>query len=85
MNPAAIHAFAVRDWEALERSKRDHWARELRERGPSAAIEACWTLWQHVRSLRSDWPDEAQRADDIAHHLELAGKLAVAARVIAAR
>lgn len=85
MDPDAIRTFVGRDWQALERSKRQYWARELGEGGPSAALAVWWVLWQHLRAVRPDWPDDAQRAEDLAHHAELARKFGIAARVLAAR
>ena len=80
-----VRSFARRDWEAVERSKRGHWARVWREQGPAAAWAACTDLWERLRTTSPRWPDDAQRAEDLDHHVEVARKLARARHVVPVR
>lgn len=67
----------------VEAAKRRHWAEELARGGPAAALRATHALWRHVRRLRPGWPTEAERADDLAHHIELKARIDQAARGLA--
>ena len=66
-----MRAYAQRAWQRAERLKQEHWAREIAERGPLATFEASQALWQHMRSLRPDWPSPEERREDFSHHLAL--------------
>ena len=79
MNPDDLRAYARRDWRAAERGKREHWAREVAERGPLATFEASQALWEHMRRLRPDWPSPEERRADVAHHVALKRALDLAA------
>lgn len=73
--PAALRAFRDRDWVSVRRAKEQFWADDHATRGPLAGLRAGAALWEHARAVDPSWPDEAQRAEDLAHHLELAAKL----------
>jgi hypothetical protein len=79
MNAEDLRAYARRDWRAAEVRKRDHWARELAERGALATFEASQALWEHVRCIRPDWPTPEERRADLAHHVALKRALDLAA------
>ena len=79
MNAEDLRAYAQRDWHAAEMRKRDHWAREVAERGSLATFEASQALWEHVRCLRPDWPTPEERRADLAHHVALKRALDLAA------
>ena len=66
-----VRAYAQRAWQEAERLKQEHWAREIAERGPLATFEASQALWEHMRSLRPDWPSPEERCEDFAHHVAL--------------
>src|SRR5262245_5346793 len=68
---ADVKAYAARAWHLAAELKQDHWARELAERGPLATFEASQALLEHMRCLRPDWPSEAERSEDLAHHIAL--------------
>jgi hypothetical protein len=68
---ADIRAYAARGWRVAAALKHAHWARELAERGPLATFEAAQALREHMRRLRPDWPSEAERDEDLAHHIAL--------------
>lgn len=71
MKQEDVRAYAQRAWQRAERLKQEHWAREIAERGPLATFEASQALWEHMRSLRPDWPSPEERREDLAHHLAL--------------
>jgi len=79
MNPEDLRAYARRNWRAAEMGKREHWAREVAERGSLATFEASQALWEHVRGLRPDWPTPEERRADLAHHVALKRALDLAA------
>jgi hypothetical protein len=79
VNPDDLRAYARRDWRGAERSKREHWAREIALRGPLATFEASQVLWDHMRRLRPDWPSPEERRADLAHHIALKHALDLAA------
>ena len=80
---ADVRAYARRPyWAAAEAGKQEHWAREL-ARNPLATFEASQALWVHMRQVNPDWPTDVERADDLAHHVELKRALDRAAGVVA--
>jgi hypothetical protein len=79
----SIRRFVDRPWKLLRAATRRYWAEEVRARGAEAPLRAFRTLWLHMRRVRPDWPSEAERAEDLAHHLELKGCLDRAARALA--
>lgn len=85
MDPRAVRAFVNRDREAVDALKRAHWVRRFREGGPVAALDVAHALYEHARRVRPDWPSDAERADDLAHHVELKRLFGMAARVFSRR
>ena len=65
-----MRAYARRAWGLAEALKQEHWAREL-SANPLATFEASQALWVHMRQINPDWPTEAERREDLAHHVEL--------------
>ena len=70
---------------AAERLKREYWAREFRARGPGATIEAARALHEHMRRVNPDWPSDADRRADLAHHVVLKRAIDGAARAFLLR
>lgn len=85
MDPDDIRAYARRDRSELQRLKRQRGADLIRDGGTDAAFRAVWALYEHVRTLRPDWPDEQQRAEDLQHHIRLKQLLDRASRALADR
>jgi hypothetical protein len=83
MDPKDLRAFAARDWTATERGKQQYWADRYREDGPGPARLASTMLLEHARRL--GLLTAAQRADDLAHHVEVRDRLDRAARALARR
>ena len=71
MKPADARAFADRDWKAVAELKRSHWAGRFRALGRNATFSAATALWKHARLVRPDWPTPHDRAEDLAHHIDL--------------
>ena len=70
MHDADVRAYAHRPWPAAEALKQQHWARELAS-NPLATLEASQALWVHMRQINPEWPTEAERREDLAHHVAL--------------
>jgi hypothetical protein len=66
-----LRAYAQRAWHVAEALKQEHWVREVAERGSLVTFEASQALWEHMRSLRPDWPSPEERHEDLAHHITL--------------
>ena len=70
MHDDDLRAYACRPWGAAAALEQEHWAREL-ARDPLATLVASQALWVHMRLINPDWPTEAQRQEDLAHHIAL--------------
>ena len=81
MDDADVRAYAGRAWPAAAALKQAHWARELAA-DPLATFRASQALWAHMRQVNPDWPGEAERREDLAHHVELKRAIDRAARVL---
>ena len=80
-----MRAFARRDWERVGVLKRAYHAQRIRGEDPDAGFLLAQRLREHVRGIRPEWPTPRDRADDLAHHLELKEKLERAARGFSGR
>jgi hypothetical protein len=85
MDPDALRAFLERGWSEAEQLEREHWAEVRRAAGAEANLRAAWILVEHMRRLRPEWPTEAERAADLAHHVAQKRWIDRAARAFAAR
>jgi len=85
MDLASIREFALRSRTEVQASKQRYWAEQYRTHGPARTLGASLTLWQYMRRLRPDWPTARDRAEDLAHHIELKRKIDRAAHAFAAR
>jgi hypothetical protein len=85
VEPRDARAYVERGWAAAERLKQEHWAREFRERGPEATLEAARALREHMRLVNPDWPSESERRDDLDHHIALKRAIDAAARAFLQR
>lgn len=82
-DPQALRAFRDRDWSSAREAKERFWAEDHRRRGPHAGWDVGAALWVHTRSLDPTWPGPEQRADDLAHHIELSFRLQRLAHTLA--
>lgn len=71
MDPAAIRAYASRDWQALGASKRAYWAERHRQEGATATVQASQALLAEMRRIRPDYPTPVEREVDLAAHVRL--------------
>ncbi len=78
-----LREYAGRDWTLKERSKEEHWIAHRATMTHGEALTLAEGLRQFSRTLRPDWPSEADRAEDFAAHERLAGLLERAAQRIA--
>jgi hypothetical protein len=70
-DPAALRAFASRDWAAAARAKDRYWRDWKRARGPGAGILLGDELRRQVAAVRPDGPSARERAEDLATHLRV--------------
>ena len=84
VDPALVRAFAQRDRARAARAKRAHWA-ELHASDPLATLAASGALHEHLRAVRPGYPTAADRAEDLAHHIEQKRLLDRASRALAVR
>lgn len=75
MTRAEIVAFARRDWAAVEAAKADDWAERKASMSAGRLLALADGLRSGVAALRPDWPSEAERAADLATHVELSERL----------
>ena len=85
VDPANIREFAHRNRAEVQASKQRYWAELYRAHGSACTVRASQALWQYMRRLRPDWPTARDRAEDLAHHVELKRMIDRAAHVFAAR
>ena len=78
-----LRAYVRSPWRVAVALKQEYWAREL-SKDPLATFEASQALWVHMRQIDPDWPTDAQRQEDLAHHLALKRAIDRAARVFLA-
>lgn len=71
MNQDEIKAFANRNWKQLSDLDRSYWAVEYQRNGSITAQKASQALWQHMKSIRPEWPDTMERKRDLENHLVL--------------
>ena len=77
-----IREYMSRDWHAARDAKDAYWAERVRRLGPSEALRIADELRRQALLLRPDWPNSADRRDDIRHHVRMTDLFA---RVDAAR
>jgi hypothetical protein len=85
VKPSDVEAFVGRDWARVRALDEAHWAERWRSEGPAATLTASESLFEHMRSVRPEWPTPRDREEDLAHHLELCAKLDRAAHVFRPR
>ena len=78
-----LRAYARHPWHVAGAFEHEHWARELAV-DPLATFAASQALWVHMRQVNPDWPTEAERREDFAHHVALKRAIDRAAGVFVA-
>lgn len=85
VKPADIREFAHRNRAEVEALKQRYWAEQHRVFGNARTAHVSQALWRYMRRLRPDWPSAHDRAQDLAHHIELKRKIDQAAHAFATR
>jgi hypothetical protein len=85
MDAEAIRAFAHRGWSAVAALKETYWVHRFRTHGGKETFRIGQILADHARRVRPDWPTERDRAEDLAHHIELKQRLARTADAVTRR
>lgn len=78
-----LREYAGRDWQRIESEDRAYWVGRYRQFGGLETLRASQALWQHMKTVRPDWPTEADRAADLAHHIQFKALLDRASRAFA--
>jgi hypothetical protein len=78
-----VRAYTHRPWHVAAALKQAHRARELAG-NPLATFEASQSLWMHMREIHPHWPTDAERQEDLAHHVSLKHAIDRAAGVFVA-
>ena len=73
-----VHSFALRPWTELSDLKAEYWAQN--EMSPSERLRVADSFRIFTLSVRSDWPDEAERNADLEAHLRVSRQLGTASR-----
>ena len=71
MNTRDIQEFVHRDWQAVDASRRAHWAAVFQRQGWRVVWDAAQALLAHARSIQPTFPDNRARDADLAHHQAL--------------
>ena len=78
MNEDDLRSFAGRDWRLVERAKERYWIERKKALSPAEALAIAESLRLHARSLRPDWPSEAERMEDAEVHARVSASLRLA-------
>ena len=77
-----LREYAGRDWRRIESQDRAYWAERYRQFGGLETLRAAQVLWQHMKAVRPDWPTAAERAADLAQHIQLNALMDRASRAL---
>ena len=80
MDAADLRRFARRDWDLIAQSKEDFWLAQKEALTPAESIAMAAELWRYARTIKPDWPNDEERAADLAAHVRLAELFLHAAR-----
>ena len=70
-----IREFMSRDWAAVRDAKDTYWGDRIACVGPLEGFRIADDLWRQALLTNPSWPDPADRRDDLAAHVRLAGLL----------
>lgn len=71
MDPASWREYAARDRSAPAALKSAHWRDRKALLGPGEALRVADELRRYYAWLHPGWPDEAERAADLAMHIRV--------------
>jgi hypothetical protein len=69
MNDLEIKDYASRQWSRISGHDRSYWVAEYRRSGYASTQKASLALWQHMKAIRQEWPDDTERKQDLEHHI----------------
>jgi len=69
MDKSDIRKFANRNRAQLSHLDQSFWAREYRRSGSAPALRASGILWQHMKTIRPEWPEPGERERDLESHI----------------
>lgn len=69
MNVNDIKEYAQRDWAKISELDQVYWAEKYQRHGSETGRQAAGDLWQHMKSIRPEWPDASERNADLQHHI----------------
>jgi hypothetical protein len=72
VNTSQIRDYVARDWERIEHAKSDYWTIRKRDMTASEVFEVAAGLREYARRVKPDWPNPAERQDDLESHIHLA-------------
>jgi hypothetical protein len=75
-----LRRFARRDWDLIAQTKEELWLEQKAAMSPSEAIALAAELARYARAVKTDWPNDQERAEDLAAHIRLAELLLNATR-----
>ena len=75
MKQAEIRDYLRRDWDLVRENKDRYCSERKKSLTPAAALSIGDGLREHVRNLRPEWPDAAEREADIQVHTRVSGSL----------
>jgi hypothetical protein len=70
-DPAALRAYAERDWASAARDDERSWIEQAQRQGPAGGIRVAAELRRQVLAMRPDWPSARERDEDLATHLRV--------------
>jgi hypothetical protein len=85
MSPDDVRAFVRRDWDAIAAVKSAYWTGRFQQEGWLPAWTAADELWADLRRARPDYPNDDERAQDLAAHRLLCRRLDRAADAFPSR
>jgi hypothetical protein len=75
-----LHSYLARDWQAAREAKDAFWAQRIARLGPIEGFRIADELRRQVLEQIPGWPNDEQRAQDLACHVRLSELLQRASR-----
>ena len=66
-----IRAFMARDWQRARDAKGAYWVDRVERLGPLEAMRIADELRRQALLQHPEWPDAANRRDDLCHHVRM--------------
>jgi hypothetical protein len=69
MNDLELRDYANRQWSQISGHDRLYWVAEYQRNGYLSTQKASQSLWQHMKAIRNEWPDDKDRKQDLDYHI----------------